>query len=101
MRLPDIPSVGRATVLYSPEQQPKTRFALGFCKGSRHNSGMKPAAPHLIKLTAQPTGTPDTDHPKPDRLVRGNPLRETWSRVDAALPAGRVVCGVWRCEPGR
>ncbi len=62
---------------------------------------MNTHAPRLIKLTTQPTGTPDTDHPKPDRLVRDNPLRETWNRVDAALPAGQVFCGVWRCEPGR
>ena len=62
---------------------------------------MNAPAHRLIKLTAQPAGTPDTDHPKPERLVRGNPLRETWNRVDAALPAGQVFCGVWRCEPGR
>jgi len=30
----------------------------------------------------------------------GNPLRETWNLVDDALPAGKVFCGVWRCEPG-
>jgi hypothetical protein len=28
-------------------------------------------------------------------------MRETWNRVDDALPGGRVYCGVWRCEPGR
>jgi len=54
----------------------------------------------LLKLTAQPADTPTLDHPKPERLIRGNPLRETWNRVDEALPAGRVYCGVWRCEPG-
>ena len=54
----------------------------------------------LLKLTAQPAGTPTLDRPKPERLIRGNPLRETWNRVDEALPAGRVYCGVWRCEPG-
>ncbi|MBA4195761.1 MAG: cupin [Comamonadaceae bacterium] len=55
----------------------------------------------LIKLTAHPVDTPEIDHPKPERRVQGNPLRETWNRVDEALPAGRVYCGVWRCEPGR
>lgn len=55
----------------------------------------------LIRLTADPSGTPVTDHPKPDRLLRGNPLRETWNLVDTAQPAGQVYCGVWRCEPGR
>lgn len=54
----------------------------------------------LLKLTAHPADTPTRDHPKPERLIRGNPLRETWNRVDEALPAGRVYCGVWRCEPG-
>ncbi len=54
----------------------------------------------LLKLTAQPADTPSLDRPKPERLIRGNPLRETWNRVDEALPAGRVYCGVWRCEPG-
>ena len=55
----------------------------------------------LIRLDAQPAGQPETDHPRPERLVRGNPLRETWNRVDEGLPAGQVFCGVWRCEPGR
>lgn len=54
----------------------------------------------LLKLTAHPADAPTLDHPKPERLIRGNPLRETWNRVDEALPAGRVYCGVWRCEPG-
>lgn len=54
----------------------------------------------LLKLTANPVDTPTIDHPRPERLIRGNPLRETWNRVDDALPAGRVYCGVWRCEPG-
>ncbi|OSZ65955.1 cupin domain-containing protein [Hydrogenophaga sp. IBVHS2] len=54
----------------------------------------------LLKLTAQPADTPSLDRPKPERLIQGNPLRETWNRVDEALPAGRVYCGVWRCEPG-
>jgi uncharacterized cupin superfamily protein len=55
----------------------------------------------LIKLTTQPAGQPEVDHPRPERLVRGNPKRETWNRVDDALTAGRVYSGVWRCEPGR
>jgi uncharacterized protein len=55
----------------------------------------------LIKLTAEPAGAPAHDRPKPERLVQGNPLRETWNLVQADLPAGEVFCGVWRCEPGR
>ena len=101
MRLPDTSSVDGLSTVHSPEQPPKTRFAPRFCAGARHNSAMNTPATRLIKLTAHPAGTPDTDRPKPERLVSGNPLRETWNRVDAALPAGQVVCGVWRCEPGR
>jgi hypothetical protein len=62
---------------------------------------MHTALTRLIKLTAEPAGLPVTDHPKPERRVLGNPMRETWNRVDTALPPGQVFCGVWRCEPGR
>jgi hypothetical protein len=62
---------------------------------------MHTASTRLIKLTAEPDGPPVTDQPKPERRVLGNPMRETWNRVDTALPAGQVFCGVWRCEPGR
>jgi uncharacterized cupin superfamily protein len=41
------------------------------------------------------------DHPLPERLLRGNPLRETWNRIEEALREGQVFCGVWRCEPGQ
>lgn len=54
----------------------------------------------LLKLTARPAGTPATDHPRPERLIRGNPLRETWNLVEGPLAEGTVCCGVWRCEPG-
>ena len=60
-----------------------------------------PNRPTLLKLSAQPTGTPARDHPKPERLIHGNPLRESWNLVQADLPAGEVFCGVWRCEPER
>ena len=56
--------------------------------------------PTLLKLVAEPDGAPEPDHPKPERLIHGNPLRETWNLVHAGLPAGEVFCGVWRCEPG-
>lgn len=54
----------------------------------------------LIRLNARPAGQPQTDRPRPERLLRGNPLRETWNLIDTDLTAGRVYCGVWRCEPG-
>lgn len=41
------------------------------------------------------------DHPRPERLLRGNPRRETWNRVEADMAAGKAYAGVWRCEPGR
>lgn len=53
----------------------------------------------LLKLQATMPGSPDIDHPKPERLIAGNPRRETWNLVDVPV-AGRLYCGVWRCEPG-
>lgn len=58
------------------------------------------AKTRLTKLTARPAGSPATDRPRPERLLRGNPLRETWNLIEEALPAGQVYCGVWRSEPG-
>ncbi len=60
---------------------------------------MKPLT-RLVKLDARPSDAPSVDHPRQERLIRGNPLRETWNRVEETLPAGQVFCGVWRCEPG-
>lgn len=54
----------------------------------------------LTRLTARPAGPSSTDHPRPERLLRGDPMRETWNLIEADLPAGQVFCGVWRCEPG-
>lgn len=62
---------------------------------------MTSTPPRLIKLTAEPSGPADIDHPRAERLVRGNPKRETWNLVEADLAAGKVFTGVWRCEPGR
>lgn len=39
------------------------------------------------------------DHPRPDRLERGNPRRETWSLYESA--DGVTSAGIWACEPGR
>lgn len=57
-------------------------------------------ATRLTKFTVQPMGQPATDRPRPERLIKGNPLRETWSLIEDDLKAGQVFCGVWRCEPG-
>ena len=69
----------------------------------RHNGAMSEhlsKLPRLIKLSPAPEGVPEIDHPKPERLIRGNPMRETWNLVTDDLSAGQVYCGVWRCEPG-
>ncbi len=54
----------------------------------------------MPKLTvfnaAQPE--PSYDRPRPDRLVRGNPLRST--REFFTAPQGDLGCGIWTCEPG-
>lgn len=55
----------------------------------------------LLKLTATPSGPADIDYPKPERLLVGNPKRETWNRVQAPVADATVYCGVWRCEPGK
>jgi uncharacterized cupin superfamily protein len=54
----------------------------------------------LLRLQAPMEGSPEADHPKPERLIAGNPRRDTWNLVDTALPPGRLYCGVWHAEPG-
>ncbi|GCL63135.1 cupin domain-containing protein [Pseudaquabacterium pictum] len=54
----------------------------------------------LLKLQAVMPGAPEVDHPRPERLITGNPRRETWNTVDGPVGGGRLYCGVWRCEPG-
>ncbi|GAA0842968.1 cupin domain-containing protein [Cupriavidus pauculus] len=53
-------------------------------------------APFLTDFRATPT--PAHDNPRPDRLVRGNPNRTTWTHYSAAQ--GNFDCGIWTCEPG-
>jgi hypothetical protein len=47
----------------------------------------------------QPVEAGVVDHPKPDRLVQGNPRRETWALYESA--DGVTTAGVWACEVGR
>lgn len=56
--------------------------------------------PTLLKLQAAMPGLPETDHPRPERLIEGNPRRDTWNCVDTAVGGCQIYCGVWRCEPG-
>jgi uncharacterized cupin superfamily protein len=53
----------------------------------------------LLHLSAATAGTPEVDHPRAERLIAGNPQRQTLNLVDAPA-AGRLYCGVWRSEPG-
>ncbi len=53
----------------------------------------------LRKLSATMPGAPEVDHPKPERLIVGDPRRETWNVVERPV-GGTLFAGVWRCEPG-
>lgn len=60
------------------------------------------SAQPLLSFGLPVSGAPELLHPKPERLLRGNPLRETWNALDASLNgAGELSSGVWRCEPGQ
>lgn len=52
----------------------------------------------MPKLTifAEQQLPPAYDHPRPDRLLRGNPLRTTWEH----FAASGINAGIWACEPG-
>lgn len=43
-----------------------------------------------------PHPEPTLDHPRPDRLVRGNPDRLTWD----CYSHGPLSAGFWECQPG-
>jgi len=47
---------------------------------------------------AQQHTAPEYDHPRAERLVRGNPQRTTWNHYTNA--SGEVFAGVWTCEVG-
>ncbi|TAG00399.1 MAG: DUF861 domain-containing protein [Burkholderiales bacterium] len=57
---------------------------------------------HATVFSARPTDTPSVDHPKPERLITGNPRRETWNRIDTPLGAAKsFYSGIWRSEIGK
>lgn len=56
------------------------------------------SSPTIVRFD-QPTTEPVLDHPRPDRLEAGNPLRRTWSMYEA--PQGDLSAGIWACEAGR
>jgi uncharacterized cupin superfamily protein len=47
---------------------------------------------------ARQTTTPESDHPRAERLINGNPLRTTWNHY--TNDSGEVYAGVWACEVG-
>jgi uncharacterized cupin superfamily protein len=57
--------------------------------------------PGITRITDATSGIPQPSHPKPERLVLGNPLRNTWNALDAPVNAAQnLSTGVWHCEPG-
>lgn len=47
------------------------------------------------------SGPAEPSHPQPERLISGNPLRETWNHIDLPLAgAKQLYAGVWRSEVG-
>ncbi len=53
--------------------------------------------PSIIAFNKQTT-PPEHDHPRPERLIRGNPQRTTWNHYTSN--SGEVFAGVWACEAG-
>jgi uncharacterized protein len=53
--------------------------------------------PSIVLFSEQNTAA-EFDHPRPERLVSGNPLRTTWNHY--SNDSGEVFSGVWACEPG-
>lgn len=41
---------------------------------------------------------PVFDHPRPERLLQGNPHRTTWNHYEN--PVTGTSSGIWACEPG-
>ena len=55
------------------------------------------ARPRIVPM-GQPRGPGQIDHPRADRLVSGNPRRETWPLYETA--DGVTSVGIWACEVG-
>ncbi|GAB3189760.1 cupin domain-containing protein [Hydrogenophaga aquatica] len=59
------------------------------------------SAADLLRFGLPLQGEAELSRPKPERLLAGNPLRETWNALDAPLDGAKTLStGVWRCEPG-
>ncbi len=53
--------------------------------------------PEIVRFD-QPAAGGAIDHPRPERLVAGNPRRETWTLYESA--DGVMSSGIWACEVG-
>ena len=51
-----------------------------------------------IQLFREQTTAPEFDHPRPERVVNGNPQRTTWNHF--VNRSGEVFAGVWASEVG-
>lgn len=51
-----------------------------------------------LTVFSRNTPAPVYDHPRPERLVSGNPLRTTFEHFSSA--DARLASGIWNCEPG-
>ena len=52
---------------------------------------------HAIRFDLHPF-TPEIDHPRPERLLSGDPARTTWNHYTNA--SGEVFAGIWSSEVG-
>ncbi len=53
--------------------------------------------PKIVVLNQQKS-QPVFDCPRPDRLISGNPRRQTWEQF--VNHSGELSCGIWLCEAG-
>ena len=51
-----------------------------------------------IQLFREQTTAPEFDHPRPERMVNGNPQRTTWNHFTNS--SSEVFAGVWASEVG-
>ena len=59
------------------------------------------SAPGLLGFGLPVQGAAELSRPRPERLIAGNPLRETWNALDVPVAGAQTLStGVWRCEPG-
>ena len=55
----------------------------------------------LFSFGPQPSGEPERSYPRRDRIIAGQPLRQTWDLLDASLQGARALSsGLWRSEVG-